>query len=86
MTIESPAGVESCTDLDLEDGVPAFALGTDIHDSREVDQSLCLDIFQYTVSEITSECRHCSMSWEEVKVSGTGLQTDSELKQSVYDL
>lgn len=86
MSEEPPADVDSCTELDFEDGVPQAASVTALHEYREVEQSLCLDIHKCAVYDITLECRDCSMTRDDVEIVGSKPRTAPAFNQVVYDL
>lgn len=86
MSREPPVDVESCTELNLEDSVPEFALGPELHDTREVEQSLRFDVHQCAAYVVTNECRECSMSWKGVKIMGETPGTAADFNRVVYDL
>jgi hypothetical protein len=86
MQSELPSDVDSCTELDLEDGVPEVALETELHDLQEVEQSLQLDVHQCAAYEVTRECRNCEMTWEDVEVVGSKPWRAQDFKQVVFDL
>jgi len=86
MTRDPPADVESCTDLNLEDGVPEFAMGPELHDTQEIDQSLCFDVHQCAAYVVTVVCRDCSMSWQKDEIVGEKPWKAADFNQVVYDL
>jgi len=86
MTRDPPADVESCAELNLEDGVPEFAMGPELHNTQERDQSLRFDVHQCAAYVITVVCQDCSRSWEKVEVVGEKPWKAADFNRVVYDL
>lgn len=88
MSTDPLADVESCTELDLDftGPVPDQMMSKEIHEPREVDQSLLLDVHKIAVYEITTKCPDCSRTWTRFETKGTQPELVADFYTILYDL